>query len=216
MDAHLDDPQTARERRGGLRRALRLEAGAARGGEAVNAVVLNLSDSGLLLETEAPLKPGEALDVVLPEAGTRTARVVWAGHGLAGCKFDAPRGKSALSAAALASAPVNETMGQRLRRLREDQELSMVRLAQRLGVSKQTLWNWETDRTLPQPRFLAALAEALLVPEGELGAARENDPSLKAPEDPDASRDAAIAHHKARIAELLGVEPEQVEIVVRY
>lgn len=133
--------------------------------------MLNLSDSGLLLETEASLKPGEALDVVLPEAGMRTARVVWAGHGLAGCKFDAPLGKSALSAAALASVPVSETMGQRLRRLRRERGDSMVRLAQHLGVSKQTLWNWETDRTLPQPRFLA---------------------------------------------ELLGVEPGQVEVVVRY
>lgn len=179
-------------------------------------MVLNLSDSGLLLETDAPLAPGEALDVVLPEAGTRTARVVWAGHGLAGCKFDTPIGRSALSAAALASAPVDETMGQRLRRLREDQELSMVRLAQRLGVSKQTLWNWETDRTLPQPRFLAALAAALAVKETELGAARAADPTLAGQADPADGREAAIAHHKARLAELLGVEPEQVEIVVRY
>jgi len=216
MEAYLEEPEGAPERRGGLRRALRLEAGAARGGEAVNAVVLNLSDSGLLLETEAELTPGETLDVVLPEAGTRAARVVWAGHGLAGCKFDAPLERSALSAAALRSAPVAQPFGARLKRLRAERGLTAMQLAQRLGVSKQTLWNWETDRTLPQPRFLAALAEALLVSEGELGAARESDPSLTAPEDPDASRDEAIAHHKARIAELLGVEPGQVEIVVRY
>src|SRR5690606_28033697 len=86
----------------------------------------------------------------------------------------------------------------------------------RLGVSKQTLWNWETDRTLPQPRFLAALAEALMVPASELGDARAADPTLAGPADPADGRDAAIAHHKARLAELLDVEPGQVEIVVRF
>lgn len=225
MDAHLDDPQISPERRGGERRALRLAAETATGGgEPVNAVILNLSESGLLLETEAPLAPGEPLDVVLPEAGTCPATVIWAGHGLAGCKFDRPLGRAALSAAVLRSEPPEsdvppggESFGQRLRRLREARGLHMVKLAQLVGVSRPTMWSWESDRSRPQPRFLAALAEALRVPEAELQAGRDAAAPARVPHagsDPRLAR--AIERHRAAIAELLRVSPEQVEITVRF
>jgi len=100
------EPQTL-ERRSRARRTLRLEIESKIGADAGRAVVRNLSETGLLLETEEALTIGDALAVELPEAGTVQARVVWTRAPFFGCEFAVPIGRGAVSAALLKS-PIAE------------------------------------------------------------------------------------------------------------
>lgn len=53
-----------------------------------------------------------------------------------------------------------ETLGQRIRRLREAKRFSQQELATVLGVSMRTVSNWERDKNLPMNR-LGALEQVL-------------------------------------------------------
>src|SRR5690606_2697969 len=102
-------------------------------------LVHNISETGLLLETQIDLAVGEKIDLALLRQQAATARVVWSSGALFGCRFDVPLSQSALSAARLQSAAVppskslnrperqearsthlgrQETFGARLKRLR--------------------------------------------------------------------------------------------------
>jgi transcriptional regulator with XRE-family HTH domain len=61
-----------------------------------------------------------------------------------------------------------ETMGQRLRRIREAHDLSQARLAVLAGIPIGTLRNWEQDRRSPRLDTAAAVARALSVSIDEL------------------------------------------------
>lgn len=104
------------EGRGTARRTLRLSA--ASPGNAAGVLIHNLSRSGLMIETAADLAVGDAFQVVLPEAGPSTARVVWARDNRFGCEFLKPVSKATVSAALLrspagaseATAPLNDVL----------------------------------------------------------------------------------------------------------
>ena len=84
------------------RRTLRLEVGTTSSSqEGTPALIRNLSESGLLLETNARLSPGETVAVDLPEAGVTIAEVIWSDGGFYGCAFIRPVTKAAVSAALL-------------------------------------------------------------------------------------------------------------------
>jgi hypothetical protein len=88
------------DERSAARRTLRLEVSAT-SQAATTALIHNLSEEGLLLETSADLQVGEVLQVDLPQAGTTTALVVWSRGNFAGCEFVSPVSKAAVSAALL-------------------------------------------------------------------------------------------------------------------
>lgn len=48
---------------------------------------------------------------------------------------------------------------ERLRNLRKEQEWTQVQLAVKIGVSKQTVSNWENDNILPSVEMLAHIAD---------------------------------------------------------
>lgn len=85
------------------RRTLSLEVPALASGHLSTALVHNLSEHGLRVETDSRLSVGEVIRVELPEAGSMDARVVWAAGGFAGCRFHAPIPKATVSAALLRS-----------------------------------------------------------------------------------------------------------------
>ena len=104
------DPRAARTRRSRERRKLRLIAeGSASGAPELQVVILNISQSGLLIETNAALTVGELLEVEVPQAGTSEAEVVWNAGMRFGCQFTTPISKAALSAAELLSPPNHGT-----------------------------------------------------------------------------------------------------------
>jgi hypothetical protein len=70
-----------------------------------NALIYNLSERGLLLESAAAVSVGDVLVVDMPEAGAVSAEVVWVREAFAGCEFDRPLSNAAVSAALLRSLP---------------------------------------------------------------------------------------------------------------
>src|SRR3546814_10277212 len=82
------------------------------------------------------------------------ATIVWRSEALAGCRFDRPLARAALSAAQLRNplpqdvdpagvAAGSEMLADRLRRLRQERGLSRVELSNRTGFSKPSIWAWE-------------------------------------------------------------------------
>jgi transcriptional regulator with XRE-family HTH domain len=210
ITAHFEDtPGRPRE----PRRTLRLEAlGTLASGEASGVTIHNVSSNGLLLETEDGLEVGEALTIDLPLAGPTRARVIWSSGDLHGCAFDKPVSPATLSAAQLRSAVTSEenqtpgreeSFGARLHRLRKEQGLSQSDIANRLGVSKPTVWAWEQGRAKPIGSRIATLAQALGVSEQQLTAVHERS-----------SLDAVMARAREEVSQAFGVRVEQVKITI--
>lgn len=101
LTATLASLETLADDRRRLRRTLRLEVAVASEGRILDPVVAhNISETGLLVETDAKLSLGEVLSVDLP-TGLRSAEVVWSSDGLFGCKFHEEAKASVVSAALL-------------------------------------------------------------------------------------------------------------------
>jgi hypothetical protein len=95
-----------------VRRSLRLGVSASSSGHVAMALILNISETGLLIETLLELAEGETLQVEIPGAIDTAARVIWTEGFLAGCEFASPVSLAAVSAAQLMSptaAPRAET-----------------------------------------------------------------------------------------------------------
>ena len=52
--------------------------------------------------------------------------------------------------------------------LRKKQQLSQEKLGEKVGVTRQTISNWELNETLPDTKQLIALSQALLISIDEL------------------------------------------------
>jgi transcriptional regulator with XRE-family HTH domain len=205
---HTADPD---DQRGAPRRTLYLGvSGRFAGGREGTATVHNISATGMLVESDAALGEGETIVVELPEAGERLAHVVWVDGPMHGCRFDEPLSPAALSAAQLRGAvhtppgeplPVTENFGARLHRLRTERGMSLADIADKLGVSKPTVWAWEHGKARPVERRLSALAEALGVTPAGL------EPAASGPVE-------AVEQGRRQIAEAYGVNPARVRIMI--
>lgn len=92
----------ASEVRGRPRRTLRLAVDTSVAGDtASTATIHNISETGLLLQTDVDLPIGEWISVDLPGAGSRPAQVVWESEHLFGCRFYEPVTPATVSAALL-------------------------------------------------------------------------------------------------------------------
>ncbi len=103
--AQFSDDPSARDQRGAVRRRLHFESVLTGARDPAKAVVLNLSEAGLMLHTLDALAVGETFDIELPEAGIAQARVVWKRVSLHGCEFVSPVSRAAISAVLLKAAP---------------------------------------------------------------------------------------------------------------
>ena len=79
------------------------------------------------------------------------------------------------------------TIGQRIAQKRKELGLSQEDLGERLGVSRQAIYKWESDQTLPEVEKLVRLSKLFFVTVGWLLGAEEDTSSLdtimKAPDD---------------------------------
>lgn len=214
---HWEEADGSDEARRDPRRKLRLEAqGALASGAADRVLVHNISATGLLVESALALAPGETLTIDLPEAGETQASVVWTSGSFYGCQFKQPISAGALSAAQLrgtadrdiANGPsfeglASETFGARLQRLRMEQRLTQAQLADRLGVSKPTVWAWEQGKARPVESRIDSIARALEVSREELLSGSG-----------DTQFNELVAMSRERIARAVGTEPRQVRIMI--
>lgn len=58
---------------------------------------------------------------------------------------------------------LNYKLGQQIRMLREARNISQVELGKRLGISKQSVCNWENDNVQPSVEMLVRLASLFSV-----------------------------------------------------
>jgi transcriptional regulator with XRE-family HTH domain len=212
--AHLEvSPKRGGQRRE-PRRMLRLEApGALASGEATNVLVHNVSATGLLLESQVSLVKGDRIEIELPHAGATWSKIIWSSGAFYGCQFDTPISAAALSAAQLrgagrhevdiAAALPGEAFGVRLQRLRKERGLTQSRVAEKLGVSKPTVWAWEQGRSRPVDERIDALAEVLGVSRSQL-LSGVNSSVLHD----------LLADARRQIADAVGTRPESVRIMV--
>jgi hypothetical protein len=91
----------SRNRRAAPRRQLSLGAVLPETGD--KAVILDLSTTGMLIETRADLATFEQLHLELPEVGPTVATVMWNSGHYFGCEFHASIPQAAISAALLQS-----------------------------------------------------------------------------------------------------------------
>jgi len=198
------------------RRSLLLEVSGELNGSRANVTVHNISESGLLIETDQALAVGEWFNLTLPEAGTVEAEVIWASGALHGCRFAAPLTRAALSASQLRgvatppaaqpdapSTPVGPTLGRRIAAARQARGLTLGHIASALGVSRPTVWAWEQDRARPAPHRLGPLAECLGVSEQALAGT-----------EPDSQVIQVVEEARARIAAVAGTLPGKVRILI--
>lgn len=199
------------------RRQLRLPLhGSKATGAEIEALVHNISATGLLVESEVPFEIGEVIEVNLPHSGKTATRVIWTSGSLAGCQFEMPISPATLSAAQLRSvvgtdahapddqpAPVAESFGVRLQRLRAAKELTQGQLANQLGVSEPSISAWELDKARPKAGRIEALSVALGVEISEVLGFDEGE-NL---------RD-LVAKAKEQIAKAAGVSPANIKFTI--
>lgn len=73
-------------------------------------------------------------------------------------------------------------LGERIAKARQAKGLSPRQLAQRLGIKKSTLLNWENERSAPRANRVTQLAGVLDVPLVWLLAGAETPPTLQPPD----------------------------------
>lgn len=199
------------------RRQLRLPLhGSKATGAEIEALVHNISASGMLVESKAPLEVGEVIEVNLPHCGKTATKVIWTSGGLAGCQFEMPISPATLSAAQLRSvvgpevqtpddhaAPAVESFGVRLQRLRTARELTQGQLAVQLGVSEPSISAWELDKARPKAGRMEALSVALGIEVSELLGFEEAE-----------NLNDLVARAKAQIAKAAGVDPSKIKFTI--
>ena len=108
LSAEIHTERLIGDDRAAVRRTLRLGVSTYSSADVAMALILNMSERGLLIETIVKLAVGEILVVEIPEASASAIRVIWTDNFLAGCEFVDPLSAGAVSAAQLKS-PHNPT-----------------------------------------------------------------------------------------------------------
>ena len=217
MTVYLNNTPRAAESGRASRRQLRLPLhGSKATGAEIEALVHNISATGLLVESQVSLEIGEIIEVNLPHSGKTATRVIWTSGDLPGCRFEMPISPATLSAAQLRSvvrpdavvpddqpAPGAESFGLRLQRLRTARELTQGQLALRLGVSEPSISAWELDKARPKAGRMEALSVALGVEIAELLGVGEAE-----------NLNALVERAKAQIARAAGVSPDKIRFTI--
>ena len=218
LRAHFESTSSAGERRGGMRRKLKLGAVGRRGsGAAAEVLIHDLSANGMLVETADALEVGEGIEVELPYGGVHRAKVVWSSGRYRGCQFADPLPPGTISAALLKGTPTRHgapagrgqrfaaaAFGPRVATLRAHKGMTIEQLARRLKVSRQAVWYWETGQRRPKPGIVSRIADQLEVSEAEL-----LDVATALDDTPGDLREC-----KQQIAARLGLPIEKIKIIV--
>lgn len=159
---------SANEQRQILRHPVLLSASGefAAGDTAFDGFLVNISTGGFLIETETVLSVGKEVTLDLLDAVGLRARVAWANDPLFGCEFDEPIAPAIVNRSRLKSEPEVQDatdhpgIGTAVERLRLAKGWTRAELADAAGVSRPSVWGWETGRTEPRQDAIRRLAAA--------------------------------------------------------
>jgi len=199
-NAIIEEQLHSDDRRDDARWRIRLEVTGSLGDGQANVIIHDISSAGMLIETDCALTVGQSIAVALPQADGVDARIVWRNEPLFGCRFNDPLPQSALSAVRLRSpasewpldapapAPTAmpsktaETLSDRLRRLRRERGMTRTALSDRTGISKTTIWAWETGKTMPRHTNILVLAKVFGLTDQQLLMGVDRAPAPQRPE----------------------------------
>ncbi|MCP5379304.1 MAG: PilZ domain-containing protein [Novosphingobium sp.] len=108
--AQISSPVPSAERRGAERRIITFGFDTEDTQNRNRILILNLSRTGLLLQTSAELQVGEEIQIAIPEAGAVNAKVVRQDGDQFGAMFELPITKAAVSAVLLVSPAIPATL----------------------------------------------------------------------------------------------------------
>ena len=106
---------------------------------------------------------------------------------------------------------MNESLGARIKRFRQERELTLQAVADELDLTPAAISHWESGRITPKPRKLQELAKALKVSVGELTGSTN---ALARPQAPMADIDKIISDAQEQIAKKMGCSPHRVRLVL--
>ncbi len=194
-------------------------------------VVLNISPTGCLIavdsawDTQLPF----ALRLSPDQPPFAQSIVVWKNDGLLGCQFERRLPEAQLSSLKLRGLPAQAAadtgpgqeppagldqqspagLGQRIRKFRLDRKLSAAALADRLDVSRPTLWAWETGQSQPRKSNVARIEQVI-------GAASDGSSvSLPDPEGLEGMEDTVRAYKDA-LARAIGLDAQNIRIQIAF
>jgi transcriptional regulator with XRE-family HTH domain len=196
------------------------------------AIIRNISPTGVLLETSQPVAMGQMIHIDLGAAGRQEATVRWVDGKLLGCQFPEPLTKSRISAALLqgdhheqgrpiiaerASSPLTpgsqrRNFGLAIAWARKTKGVNQAELAQAIGVSTTTICKWEKGHA--QPRAAALVRLQTYLQDTEAYAAELSLAQTKAPKSQDKDIPGLTLGYKASLANLLGLKIEAIEVQV--
>lgn len=130
----------AEERRGQERWRVQLTSAASSGKSSRAVLIQDLSESGLMFSTAAPLALGETILIDLPEIGTTEAVVIWSKNDQYGCLFRRPIPANVISTAIL-RAPVAKSPAP------ADVRIEEFPIGAGLTVDQLASWKAEFERT---------------------------------------------------------------------
>ena len=150
--AQISSPSDSAERRGAERRVISFGFNAYDSQSNARIVSLNLSRTGMLLQTVAQLEVGEKVQIDSPEAGLVEAKIMRRNGDQFGAMFDSPITQAALSAVLLASPATPPSL--------DEEEIKTVRRSYPGydPVPEWLMWSVLTVTTLVTMLFLYALA----------------------------------------------------------
>lgn len=200
----------------------------------------NISATGALIEAEQPLDMGQIISIILQDNQSAIAEIIWTSWPLYGCRFAEPLPAAVMGSLKLrnmlpleldpaSNHDVPSELSKRLRQLREEKGFSLAALSRLAGISKPSIWAWETGKTVPRSRSLHALAAALGVSISEIlgqndaqnhrraamawGPADKIEPAAPAVQN---ELNKIIAEARARIAQVAGTANENVKISIEF
>ncbi|HCI61270.1 MAG TPA: hypothetical protein DFK09_01970, partial [Erythrobacter sp.] len=151
------------------------------------------------------------------------AKIIWGGDALYGCQFFQPIPETIVEEARLWTVPrlIGEAIDGAsadqlpiaIRAARSSAGLSAAELARRAGVSRPTLWSWETGKSRPTKENLANLKQALQMEMGD-GAGRAEDDEPVGKVQP--SLNQVVERHRQSMADELGVAPGSIKISIAF
>ena len=215
--------------RSALTLAGKLAASEGEAGKGLDAIIRNISATGVLLETSAVVAVGEQVWIGLGAAGLQLACVRWADADLIGCEFAPALSRARLSAALLqGEAPTSRDArasnaadeppqlsseerqaGLAIAWARRSRGISQGELASILGVSTTTVCRWERGHVQPRAKIRALL-------ESQLGELNSASPDLAHPGGDQALPEEQVSDVlqacKLKIAALTGLAPEVVTV----
>lgn len=186
-------------------------------------VILNISATGCLIASDTALELDRSVDLRLA-AGHEpfaNAAVVWASDGLIGCQFERrlPIGELSslklrgLPAADPAGTPLDRNaigrLGERIRNFRLESGLSAAAVAERLEVSRPTLWAWETGQSSPRRANAERIIGMLDGDPAQPGNSHMEDAAAT-------DLESTIRTHKQALAQAIGLDERKIEIQISF